>query len=86
MVHDDSVMILLADALTAGERKLAESGRADRVREVRHDFQKLMRDDLVALVEGATDRKVIALMSDSHIDPDMAVEVFALEPLREQSR
>jgi hypothetical protein len=27
------------------------------------------------------ERKVIAFMSDNHIDPDMAVEVFVLEPL-----
>jgi hypothetical protein len=40
-----------------------------------------MRDDLVALVERETERKVIGFMSDNHIDPDMAVEVFVLEPV-----
>ncbi len=39
-----------------------------------------MRDDLVATVEEHTGRKVAAFMSDNHIDPDMAVEVFALAP------
>ena len=39
-----------------------------------------MRDDLVKVVEDAIDRKVIAFMSTNHIDPDMAVEVFVLEP------
>ena len=38
-----------------------------------------MRDDLVKLVEDTLDRKVVAFMSDNHIDPDMAVEVFVLE-------
>jgi hypothetical protein len=28
-----------------------------------------------------TFRKVIGFMSDNHIDPDLAVEVFVLEPL-----
>jgi hypothetical protein len=27
-----------------------------------------------------TERKVIAFMSSNHIDPDLAVEVFVLEP------
>jgi hypothetical protein len=40
-----------------------------------------MRDDLVKVVEDALDRKVIAFMSTNHIDPDMAVEVFVLEPV-----
>jgi hypothetical protein len=40
-----------------------------------------MRDDLVAAVESATKRKVVAFMSQNHIDPDLAVEIFALEPV-----
>jgi uncharacterized protein YbcI len=39
-----------------------------------------MRDELVALVEEQLGRKVIAFMSQNHIDPDLAVEVFVLEP------
>jgi hypothetical protein len=39
-----------------------------------------MRDDLVKVVEDALDRKVVAFMSANHIDPDMGVEVFVLEP------
>ncbi len=44
-----------------------------------------MRNDLVTVVEDALDRKVIAFMSTNHIDPDMAVEVFVLEPNAESS-
>jgi uncharacterized protein YbcI len=75
-INTDSVMIVLGDILTKGERKLAESGKAERVLDVRHDFQMVMREELVAMVE----RKVIAFMSDNHLDPDLAVEVFILEP------
>ena len=80
VIDDNSVTILLGDTLTPGERRLAESGKADSVLETRHEFQRLMRDDLVKVVEDAIDRKVIAFMSTNHIDPDMAVEVFVLEP------
>jgi uncharacterized protein YbcI len=79
-INTDSVMIVLGDTLTKGERKLVESGKTERVREVRHDFQMVMREELVAMVERVLDRKVIAFMSDNHLDPDLAVEVFILEP------
>ena len=39
-----------------------------------------MHDELVEIVERELDRKVIAFMSQNHIDPDLAVEVFVLEP------
>ena len=83
VIDRDSVTIMLADTLTPGERRLAESGKAEHVLHNRHEFQRLMRDDLVKVVEDALDRKVIAFMSTNHIDPDMAVEVFVLEPKTE---
>jgi uncharacterized protein YbcI len=79
-INGDSVMILLGDTLTRGERKLAATGKAHRVLELRHDFQLVMRDELIEAVEQALGRKVIAFMSQNHIDPDLAVEVFILEP------
>ena len=39
-----------------------------------------MRDDLIASVEKHMGRKVIAFMSDNHIEPDVAAEVFVLAP------
>ena len=80
MIQGDLVTVLLADTLTRGERKLVESGRADRVLQLRHEYQLVMRDELVALVERQLDRKVVAFMSQNHIAPDYAVEVFVLEP------
>ncbi|TMK61058.1 MAG: DUF2294 family protein [Actinobacteria bacterium] len=80
MINENVVTVLLADTLTAGERHLVDNGRADHVLTLRHDFQLVMRDDLVGIVERQLDRKVIAFMSQNHIDPDLAVEVFVLEP------
>jgi uncharacterized protein YbcI len=79
-INHDSVMIVMGDTLTKGERKLAERGKSDQVLDVRHEYQMVMRDDLIGLVEQELDRKVIAFMSANHIEPDMAVEVFILEP------
>jgi uncharacterized protein YbcI len=81
VINEDLVTIVLADTLTKGERTLVANGKKDRVLQVRHDYQLVMRDSLVELVEGELDRKVIAFMSQNHIDPDLAVEVFVLEPV-----
>lgn len=80
VVSRDTVAIVLRDTLTKGERKLVEAGRADEVLRTRHAFQDVMREDLVALVEKHVQRNVIAFMSDNHIDPDVGVEFFVLEP------
>jgi uncharacterized protein YbcI len=80
LISDNVVIVLLADTLTKGERKLVENGRSERVLTLRHDYQIVMRPELVALVERHLDRKVTAFMSQNHIDPDLAVEVFVLEP------
>lgn len=76
----DLVVVLLADTLTKAERTLVSKDGQELVLELRHRFQEAMRDDLIAAVESATGRKVIAFMSDNHVEPDMAAEVFVLEP------
>ena len=81
-IAGDLVTVLLADTLTTGERKLVENGRADRVLALRHDYQTVMREDLVSIVERQLDRKVIAFMSQNHIDPDFGIEIFVLEPAK----
>jgi uncharacterized protein YbcI len=80
LISEDVVTVLLADTLTKGERTLVDNGRSDRVIQLRHDYQVAMRDDFVAIVERQLERKVIAFMSQNHIDPDLAVEVFVLDP------
>jgi uncharacterized protein YbcI len=80
VINEDLVTIVLADTLTKGEQKLVDSGLSERVLQLRHDYQVTMRDDLIAIVERQLDRTVIAFMSQNHIDPDLAVEVFVLEP------
>jgi len=79
-IRDDVVLVLMQDTLTKAERSLLEAGETDFVLKTRHLFQTTMSDDLVAAVEMLTERKVIAFMSANHVDPDMAAEMFVLEP------
>jgi uncharacterized protein YbcI len=83
VINQDSVMILMGDTLTKGERSLANKGMSEHVLETRRRYQDVMQDDLSAAVEKATGRKVIAFMSANHIDPDLAAEVMVLEPVSE---
>ena len=82
IINESLVTILLADTLTRGERTLVEHGHGDRVLQVRHDYQTAMRDQLVGIVERELGREVIAFMSQNHIDPDLAIEIFVLRPAR----
>jgi uncharacterized protein YbcI len=79
-VNQDLVTIVLQDTLTKGERSLVNDGMQLDVLHTRRLFQETMRTDLVAAVERLTSRTVMAFMSANHIDPDMAIESFVLEP------
>jgi uncharacterized protein YbcI len=78
-VTGDLVSVIMQDTLTRGERKLAQNGKGDLVREVRRTFQDTMRQEMSSAVEEATGREVVAFMSDNHIDPDVAIEAFVLK-------
>jgi len=79
-ITENLVTILLADTLTTGERTLVAHGHTDHVLQIRHHYQTAMRDGLTQIIEHQLDRKVTAFMSQNHIDPDLAIEVFVLEP------
>ena len=76
----DYVICFLEDIYTPVERTLIEAGRFPAVQETRTAFQDTMRDRFVAEVEQVVCRKVIGFLSQVHVDPDLAVETFILEP------
>jgi uncharacterized protein YbcI len=78
---ENGVFVVLQDSLTTGERTLADAGEGAAVLDLRRRWQRVMQADVSREIEQLTGRKVIGFMSDHHIDPDLAVEVFVLEPL-----
>jgi uncharacterized protein YbcI len=74
------VVCFLDDIYTPVERTLIEADRHEAVRQTRNIFQDAMGPRFIDAVEAATGRTVIAFMSQVHFDPDMAAEVFVLEP------
>jgi uncharacterized protein YbcI len=82
-INDNLITIVLQDTLTKGERSLVRDGEINLVLANRKAYQRTMASDLIASVEELSGRKVLAFLSDNHIDPDYAVEAFILAP-REQ--
>jgi uncharacterized protein YbcI len=80
---DDTVVSILRGGFTTVERTLIETGEVESVYQMRRSFQQVMEDDFRRIVEDATGRKVIAYMSSIHVDPDLAIELFVLEPAEE---
>ena len=80
---NDTVISILRGGFTTVERTLIDQGDVDAVYAMRRSFQTAMGEQFTAVVEEATGRKVIAYMSQIHEDPDLAVEIFVLEPVPE---
>ena len=78
---DNGVFVVLQDSLTRGEQTLVHAGQNAAVLDLRKRWQLVMEEEISREIEDLTGRKVIGFMSDNHIDPDLAVEVFVLEPL-----
>ena len=78
---EDAVVCTLRGTFTRAERTLIEQGDHESVHAMRSAFQKGMKAAFTAVVERALNRRVIAFMSLVHIDPDMSIEIFFLEPL-----
>lgn len=77
-INGDWIFVTLSDTLTKGERKLAEAGRMDFVREARRAYQDVMREEFIVEIEALTGRRVLAFLSDAHVEPDVAIECFHL--------
>jgi uncharacterized protein YbcI len=80
---DDTVVCILQGGFTTVERTLLDTGEVESVYQMRRSFQQAMEDEFRRIVEEATGRTVIAYMSSIHVDPDLAVELFVLEPVEE---
>ena len=58
---------------------MMEGGEPDRVLEMRRDFQRMMQRRYTEMVEELTGRKVLAFLSQAHVDPDLTVEIFLMD-------
>ena len=76
----DQVVVVFQETLTHGERVLVDNGYSDRVEALRQGYQAVLRGEAIAMIEDVLDQKVLGFMSTNHFDPDLAVEIFVLDP------
>ena len=80
-VHDEYILCMLEDIFTPAERTLVGADKVEQVLSARHAFQEAVADDFIAIVVGATGRQVRAFMSQVSVDPELAAELFLMEPV-----
>jgi uncharacterized protein YbcI len=79
-IGQDAIFVVVQDTLTKGERTLVEAGDRGTVLRMREAWQRAMHPSLNEQIEELTGRRVIGFMSSNHVEPDLGVEVFILEP------
>ena len=78
-IADTHVTVVITDALTVVEQRLAEEGNHETVRSLRRKVQTSMAKDMTELVERLTGRTVRCMLSDHDVPTDTAVEVLVFE-------
>jgi uncharacterized protein YbcI len=78
-LDDIIVVVLRAGGFTAAEQTMIDSGEPERVVEMREDFQRVMAKDYKDTIEELTDRRVLAFLSNAHVEPELTLEVFFVD-------
>lgn len=78
-LDDIIVVVLRAGGFTAAEQTMIDSGEPERVVAMREDFQRVMAKDYKDTIEELTDRRVLAFLSNAHVEPELTLEVFFVD-------
>ncbi|HEY2436589.1 MAG TPA: Na-translocating system protein MpsC family protein, partial [Solirubrobacteraceae bacterium] len=78
-MDDVIIVILRGTGFTPLEKTIMDSGRPERVVEMRHDFQDVMTGRYIETIEELTGRKVCAFLSQAHVEPDITLEIFFVD-------
>lgn len=79
-LHDDCVLVLMYEGHTKSETTLEAGGEQKAVASQRVRSSDAIHEELISVVEDATERKVIGFMSSSQLEPSLLSHVFVLEP------
>jgi uncharacterized protein YbcI len=78
-LDDIIVVVMRGSGFTPLEQTIMDSGEPDRVIAMREDFQRVMADRYRQSVEELTARKVLAFLSQAHVEPDITMEIFFVD-------
>jgi uncharacterized protein YbcI len=80
MLGDDVLACVLGGVYTDVEKTMIELERGAAVKDTRSAFQHAMQHKFIDAVQRLSGRAVTAFISDSHVGPDMEIELFMLAP------
>jgi uncharacterized protein YbcI len=80
LLGDDLLVSVLGGVYTDVEKTMIELQRATVVQETRSAFQIAMQGKFIDAVERLSGRRVLAFISNSHVGPDLEMEIFMLAP------
>ncbi|HEX7278010.1 MAG TPA: Na-translocating system protein MpsC family protein [Solirubrobacterales bacterium] len=76
MLGEDLLACVMGGVYTEVEKTMIELRRGPLVQETRSAFQRAMQQRFIDEVERLSGREVIAFISNSHVGPDMEIELF----------
>lgn len=80
LLENDLIAVVMGGVYTDVEKTMIELQRATLVQETRSAFQEAMQDRFIKEVEELCGREVLAFISNSHVGPDIEIELFVLRP------
>lgn len=80
LMEGELLACVLGGVYTDVEKTMIELQHTTVVQETRSDFQIAMQETFIADVERLSGRRVRAFISNTHVGPDLEIEIFLLEP------
>ncbi|MDQ6805812.1 MAG: DUF2294 domain-containing protein [Actinomycetota bacterium] len=78
-LDDIIVVVMRGSGFTPLEQTIMDSGDPDRIVAMRHDFQHMMATRFKDTIEELTGCKVVAFLSQAHVEPDITMEIFFID-------
>jgi uncharacterized protein YbcI len=78
-LDDIIVVVMRGSGFTPLEQTIMNSGDPERVVAMREDFQRVMAVRYRETIEELTGRRVVAFLSQAHVEPDITVEMFFVD-------
>jgi uncharacterized protein YbcI len=80
LMGDDLLACVMGGVYTDVEKTMIELQRHQLVQETRSAFQDAMQDKFIAEIQRLSGRRVTKFISNSHVGPDLEIELFVLAP------
>jgi uncharacterized protein YbcI len=78
LLEDDLLAVVMGGVYSDVEKTMIELQRSTQVQETRSAFQVTMQQRFIDSIERLSGREVLAFISNSHVGPDLEIELFVL--------